>query len=138
MYCQKLYYRKKCDQKISETLRNCQNISDFFFPTTNGQYTCYSLGSHWSHFKKLTIEWQHTDNTLFFLSVFVRVNEPSEQRTFGTTDLRNNEPSEQRTFGTNEPSEQRTFGIWIGPRIYMYKNGELIRSKLILAQAEDD
>ena len=39
------------------------------------------------------------------ISAKIRINEPSDQRTFGSTNhrtmnLRNNEPSEQKTFGT--------------------------------------
>ena len=34
------------------------------------------------------------------ISAMIRIKEPSDQRTFGSTNLRNNEPSEQKTFGT--------------------------------------
>ena len=40
------------------------------------------------------------DISFWKISAKIRINEPSDQRTFGSMNLRTNEPSEQWTFGT--------------------------------------
>ena len=64
------------------------------------------------------------------ISAKIRINEPSDQRTFGSTNLRTNEPSDQRTFGTmnlrnKKPSEQRhgTFILATKSSVWMHEAG---------------